>query len=42
MREQDRKHIEKTGPKELLWFLGLWALGVLSVVLLGQFIRLFI
>lgn len=42
MREQDRKHIDKTGPKELAWFVGLWALGVAAVILLGFFIKLFI
>jgi hypothetical protein len=42
MREPDRKHIEKTGPKELAWFVGLWALGVVTVMLLGLFIKLFI
>lgn len=42
MREQDRGHIEKTGPKELAWFVGLWALGVAAVILLGFFIKLFI
>ena len=42
MREQDRGHIEKTGPKELAWFVGLWTLGVAAVILLGLFIKLFI
>lgn len=42
MREQDRNHIEKTGPRELAWFVGLWALGVVAVILLGLFIKLFI
>lgn len=42
MREQDRKHIEKTGPKELAWFAGLWVLGVAAVLLLGLLIRVVI
>lgn len=42
MREQDRKHIEKTGPKELAWFVGLWALGVAAVIITGAIIRLII
>lgn len=42
MREEKRGHIEKTGPKELAWFVGLWAVGVASVLLLGLFIKLFI
>jgi hypothetical protein len=42
MREQDRRHIEKTGPKELAWFAGLWAVGVAAVIVLGLFIKLFI
>ena len=42
MREQDRGHIEETGPKELAWFVGLWALGVAAVLVLGLLIRLFI
>lgn len=42
MKEQDRQHIEKTGPKELAWFVGLWALGVAAVLLLGFLIRVVI
>ena len=42
MKEKDRKHIEKTGPKELAWFVGLWTLGVTAVLLLGLIIKLFI
>lgn len=42
MKETDRKHIEKTGPKELAWFVGLWALGVAAVLLLGLLIKLVI
>jgi hypothetical protein len=42
MREIDRKHIEKTGLKEFAWFVGLWALGVTAVLVLGLLIKLFI
>jgi hypothetical protein len=42
MREEDRTHIDKTGPKEIAWFIGLWALGVAAVLLIGLFIKLFI
>ena len=27
MLEEKDKHIEKTGPKEIGWFIALWALG---------------
>lgn len=42
MKEQDRKPIAKTGPKELAWFIGLWALGVAAILIIGAIIKLFI
>lgn len=39
LREKDHS-IEKTGPKELLWFIGLWALGVASILIIGGLIKL--
>lgn len=42
MREQDRKPISKTGPRELAWFIGLWALGVATILIVGGIIKLFI
>lgn len=35
-----QNHIEKTGPKEWLWFVGLWALGVLILTIIGSIIKL--
>ena len=34
------RHIEKTGPKELLWFVGLWAGGVAAVAVVAGAIKL--
>ena len=33
-------HIDKTGPKEIAWFIALWILGVVSVGVLAVVIRL--
>lgn len=35
----ERPHKTKTGPKEIGWFIGLWALGVAVVLTLGGLIR---
>lgn len=39
--ERDR-HIEKTGWKEIGWFVGLWAIGVGAVLILGAAIKFII
>jgi len=36
---QNKPHIEKTGLKEIAWFIALWAGGVLTVSLIGLLIR---
>jgi len=33
-------HIDKTGPKEIVWFIVLWILGVACVGVLAVVIRL--
>ena len=40
MREEDRPLVKKTGPKELAWFVGLWALGVAVILTIGGLIKL--
>lgn len=40
MREEDRDHIEKTGPKEIAWFIGLWGLGLVTILIVGGIIKL--
>ncbi len=40
MREDKDTHIEKTGPKEILWFVALWALGVTTILIVGGLIKL--
>ena len=42
MLEEREKHIEKTGPKELLWFASLWALGFGTILIVGGLIKLFL
>jgi hypothetical protein len=42
MLEDRDTHIDKTGPKELAWFVGLWALGVTSIIILGGLIKMVI
>lgn len=42
MREQDRAPIRKTGSKEIAWFIGLWALGVAAILVVGGLIKLVI
>ena len=39
LQEKDT-HIEKTGPKELLWFVGLWGLGFVTITIVGTIIKL--
>ncbi|MDY7099421.1 MAG: DUF2474 domain-containing protein [Pseudomonadota bacterium] len=40
MPEDNRPLIKKTGPKELAWFVGLWALGVAAILTVGGLIKL--
>ena len=40
MREEDRPFVKKTGPKEFAWFVGLWALGVATILFVGGLIKL--
>jgi hypothetical protein len=42
MQENKRGHIEKTGLKEIGWFIGLWVLGVGAVLIVGGLIKLMI
>lgn len=41
LQERDR-HIEKTGWKEVGWFVALWALGVGAILITGTVIKLVI
>ena len=38
--EEKETHIDKTGPREVLWFIGLWGLGVLTITVIGSLIKL--
>ena len=40
--EEKENHIEKTGPKELLWFIGLWVVGFVTITIVGIIIKLFL
>ena len=40
--EEKDTHIEKTGPKELLGFVALWALGFVTITIVGAIIKLFL
>jgi hypothetical protein len=40
MREEHRTPIKKTGVREVVWFVGLWALGVAVIVTVGGLIKL--
>ena len=40
MREENCPLINKTGPKEIAWFVGLWALGVAIILTVGGLIKL--
>ena len=42
MREEDRVQVEKTGLKEIGWFVGLWGLGVATILIVGGLIKLVI
>ena len=42
MLRQKHTHIEKTGLKEIMWFVGLWVLGVTAVVVVAGAIKLVI
>jgi hypothetical protein len=42
MLEDRETHIDKTGPREVAWFVGLWVLGVGAVLLLSLLIKLVI
>ncbi len=40
---EPRDHdVEKTGAKQIGWFIALWALGFATVTLVGLLIRLFL
>ena len=39
LKEKDT-HIEKTGPKEILWFVALWVLGFVTITIVGTIIKL--
>ena len=40
MREEDRRLVKKTGPKEVAWFIALWAMGVAVILTVGGLIKL--
>ena len=40
MLEDRETHIDKTGLREIAWFVGLWVLGVGAVLLLSLLIKL--
>jgi len=42
MLEERDTHIEKTGLKEVAWFIGLWGLGFATILIVGGIIKLFI
>ena len=42
MPDERDHHIEKTGWKEVAWFVGLWAIGVGAVLILGAVIKFII
>lgn len=39
LKEKDT-HIEKTGPKEIAWFIGLWGLGFTTILIVGGLLKL--
>lgn len=41
LRDKDT-HIEKTGLKEIVWFIGLWLLGFATILIVGGIIKLFL
>lgn len=38
--KETQGHVEKTGLRELLWFLALWAVGVGAILIVGTLIKL--
>lgn len=42
MPENDKKPVDRTGLREVGWFIALWCLGVGAVLIVGQVIRLVI
>lgn len=40
MQSDPEKHIEKTGWKELGWFVGLWVCGVTTILIIGGLIKI--
>ncbi len=38
--QEKENHIEKTGPRELLWFFALWLLGFITITIVGALIKL--
>lgn len=40
MLEDRDTHIEKTGLREIAWFVGLWALGFATILIVGGLIKL--
>lgn len=42
MLKEKNHHIEKTGLKEIAWFIGLWALGFTTILIVGGIIKLFL
>ena len=40
MLKEKNTHIEKTGPKEIGWFIALWALGFTTILIIGGIIKL--
>jgi hypothetical protein len=39
MENSGPKHLSKTGPKEVLWFIGLWLGGVVTISIIGFVIK---
>jgi hypothetical protein len=39
MDNSDPKNVSKTGPKEILWFIGLWLGGVVTISIIGFVIK---
>lgn len=42
MPDERDHHIEKTGWKEIGWFIALWAFGVAAILVVGTLIKLVI
>ena len=39
MLEERDTHIEKTGLKEVAWFIALWLLGFIAILIIGSLIK---